>query len=104
LDTGLGGKVADQEFAIVLALLNYGQKDRAVYDPTIVSYDKAPFYIATPWSPELAKYAEKSCPDLWSRGDPYYNVNLDNSYGDPQPKTINSKNDFARYGVYNAEA
>jgi glycosyltransferase involved in cell wall biosynthesis len=76
----------DDELPKLLALTNYSLGNRAVYDPTVVAVDKAPFHVIIPPSDTLTEYSIKKCPDLHKDGDPYYNINLDKNYCDPKPK------------------
>lgn len=77
-------EVRDDEFHAMLCLRNYAKQDRAVYDPSVVAIDGAPFNIRLPMSSSLKSYTNTKCKDLL-KGDPYYNKNLNNTYKDPKP-------------------
>jgi len=84
-------ELRDDELPKVLAVANYLTGSRAVYDPTVVSIDEAPFHIILPSSDALNKYLTTVCSDVTIKSDPYYNHNLDDQYSDPKMKCqINS--------------
>lgn len=73
--------VPDHEFAKALALSNYRQGRRAVYDPLVCATDEATFELSTP----LSEATKSRISDQLSGGDPYYNRQLDDNYVDPTP-------------------
>jgi len=79
-------RIRDDELCSSLALVSHSLGGRSVSDPSVRATDSAPFYYVLPPSEALDSYISKSCPDL-SRGDKYYNPNLDRNYCDPKPIT-----------------
>jgi len=81
----LSDSARDDELLKALALLNFANSGRAVYDPSVSSVDSAPFYVKFPISSGIKEFVNKYCRSL-NVQDPYYNTNLDNNYIDPRPK------------------
>lgn len=81
------GAIRDDELAKALSVINFKNQGRAVYDPLVSLYDRAPLEIRLPSSDELSIYIDK----LFIKGmvDPYYNINLNNDYSDPRPQNQN---------------
>ena len=77
-------KLRDDEFAKGLAVISFKNKLRAVYDPLVVAYDRAPLELILPNSEALDKAL-----DLGK--DLYYNTNLDTNYCDPKPAVVKSE-------------
>lgn len=95
-------KIRDDEFIKCLALVNYVEGGRTVYDPTVVLYDKAPFEIRLPYSSELDKFVNANNKKLSK--DPYYNENLDTNYRDPKPRFKSITAEPSLYGVSSVDA
>lgn len=90
-------KIRDDELAKALALANFDIGGRAVYDPTVVFYDRAPFEVRLPYSTELKKFVDSKKSTL--KTDPYYNQNLDNNYSDPKPITDSSVAESSEFSL-----
>lgn len=85
-------KVDDEEFQFALAVVNYINGKRGVFDPQIYAECEAPFEIRQPLSSELTKLI-KDKTNLLVDGDPNHNKFLDDSFENPLPRIKNSNRD-----------
>lgn len=91
--------IVDYEFAKALAVVNFANDGRAVYDPLIRTSDKAPFELSMPLTKGLRLFISTKAQRL-TLGDPYYNINLDQHYADPRPRNLSDAKVSNNEGAY----
>jgi hypothetical protein len=96
LDDKLVSGIRDDEFPKAIALAVYSNNCRSVYDPLVYAIDYAPFELRFENSRIINEFINNECSQL-IESDPYYNVNLTSSYGDPKPLNNNYMSSDSRY-------
>jgi hypothetical protein len=89
-------RIRDDEFPKAIALAVYSNNNRSVYDPLVYAIDYAPFELRFDNSRDIDEFISTEC-KLLLKEDPYYNINLSSSYGDPKPNKENTKSLDSKY-------